>query len=247
MRIHYLQHQPEVTVGYIETWAHQNGCAISATKFYEKIDYPSIDDFDLLIILGGEMNADEDDIYNWMKEEKEYIRNAIETGKSVLGICLGAQLLARVLNAKVEKNVTKELGWHPITFTADVQSSVLFKNIASQWPTQTVFHWHGDIFNLPQGAIRIASSACSPNQGFVYRNNVVGIQFHPEMTPESIKILLDYSQDDLALKGPYIQTKSEIYSQAIKNIFPNNAILDILLNNFAKQITSHNSYNLEIN
>src|SRR5690606_32591469 len=113
----------------------------------------------------------------WMKEEKKLIEKAILKGKRVIGICLGAQLIADVLGARVFPNKEKEIGWFPIELTEEGQKSPFFAGFNK---TETVFHWHGDTFEIPKGAEHIASSKVCENQAFLFDHKVLGLQFHLE-------------------------------------------------------------------
>ena len=144
------------------------------------------------------MNACEDAVYPWLEKEKSYIRGAIGAGKYVIGICLGAQLIAHALGAEVSPGPEKEIGWFPIQRSTDCPDSM-------QLPDELrVLHWHGDTFALPEGAHTIARSAACANQGFLYRNRVLALQCHLEMTPQSLALLIAACSDEL-IDAPYIQ------------------------------------------
>ena len=202
LRLHYLQHVSFEGLGQIRPWAAKAGAAISVTRFHEGQTLPGVDAFDFLVIMGGPMGTGDTDRYPWLTPEKLFIREAIAAGKAVLGVCLGAQLIAAALGARVYPNTHREIGWF------DIQRSPAGADhaIGGCFPPQfKVFHWHGDTFDLPTGALRIASSAACRNQGFVLGQRVAGFQFHPETTPESLQALIANSGDDLK-PGPYVQT-----------------------------------------
>lgn len=202
-RLHCLQHVPFEGLANIETWAAGKGMAITKTRFFEDEALPELSDLDWLVVMGGPMNIYQEDSYPWLSKEKDYIRAAIAAGKIVLGICLGAQLIADALGARVYANEAKEIGWFPIRIStaADPKFQALFP------PELTVLHWHGDTFELPAGASRLASSAICQNQAFVYQDRVVGLQFHLESTPQSLQTLLDNCSDELTAGGPFIQDR----------------------------------------
>jgi GMP synthase (glutamine-hydrolysing) len=208
MKIHWLQHVPFEGLGTIEKWAMAQKHSLSVTRFAENAPLPGPDAFDFLVVMGGPMNIYEEDKYPWLAGEKLFIGEAVEKGKVVLGICLGAQLLADVLGGKVFPNEYKEIGWHPIELTEAGARSEVFGFLP---PEPTVFHWHGDTFSLPDGALRLASSRGCANQAFAFRDKVVGLQFHLESTKESIRELLRNCGDEL-VGGKYIQTAEEILS-----------------------------------
>ncbi len=217
MKLHCLQHVPFEGLGAIELWALERGFEISYTALWDNPAFPDIKDFDWLVIMGGPMNVDEENLYPWLREEKKFIERAIKADKKVLGVCLGAQLIARVLGAHVIKNPFKEIGWLPVTLTEEARHSRLFQDLP---PELTVFHWHGDTFELPKGAVRMAESQACLNQAFIYKNNVVGLQFHLESTPESVGLLMDHCADEM-VPGPYIQSRDEVLNgrEHYKQIF----------------------------
>ena len=202
MRIHILQHVPFEGPGSIEDWAITNGHTLTTTRFYAQEPFPPLERFDLLVILGGPMSVHDEHLYTWLKGEKWFIKEVIEAGKPMLGICLGAQLLAEALGAEVYQGEHKEIGWHPITLDDDFTRHPLGKLLPA---TSTVFHWHGETFSLPEGTQRIASSVACENQGFIYRERIIALQFHLETTPLSVQNLVDYCGDEL-VDGEYIQS-----------------------------------------
>ncbi|MCK5862638.1 MAG: gamma-glutamyl-gamma-aminobutyrate hydrolase family protein, partial [Candidatus Hydrogenedentes bacterium] len=180
MRAHYLQHVPFEGLGSIESRLHSSGYEISSTQLFESPEFPALEEIDLLLVMGGPMSVNDEEIYPWLSQEKEFIRRAIDMKKPVLGVCLGAQLIANVLGARVYQNSEKEIGWWPVHGTP-VPSSSLF-----QFPASIqAFHWHGETFNLPAGATLLASSTACKNQAFQIGTSVIGLQFHLETTPES--------------------------------------------------------------
>jgi GMP synthase-like glutamine amidotransferase len=150
--------------------------------------------------MGGPMNIDEEEKYPWLAKEKRFVEQAINQGRMVLGICLGAQLVAEVLGATVRANDHKEIGWFPVETTEQATNSDLF----ADFPRQVeVFHWHGDTFSLPEGAIHVLQSKGCQQQGFVYREQVIGLQFHLEITPASVQQLITHCGREI-VPGPYI-------------------------------------------
>lgn len=226
MKIHYLQHVPFEGLASIESWAIDRNHSLSATKFYRNESLPSVKDIDWLIVMGGPMNIYEDDKYLWLTEEKRFIEQAIEQDKTVIGICLGAQLIADVLGSKVYRGQHKEIGWFPIEMTDEAEHSVAFNSLP---PKLTVFHWHGDTFDLPQGATRLASSEGCKNQTFIYNEKVLGLQFHLESTQDSVQQIINNCADEL-VTGKYIQQPAEMLSRD-DNFDVINKAMNSILNN----------------
>lgn len=202
MRIHTLQHVDFEGLGSIETWAKAQQAKLSYSRMFADDALPTLTEFDWLLIVGGPMNIYQEELYPWLRREKAFIKEAIAAGKIVLGICLGAQLIADVLGAEVRPNQHREIGWFPLTTIQPSMTGIIPENAL-------VFHWHGDTFALPPGAERLASTAACLNQGFIYRGRVIGLQFHLETTPDSLGRLLDHCRNELTA-GPYIQQPAEM-------------------------------------
>ncbi len=229
MKIHILLHETFEGPGCIEYWAKDRGHNLSFTKMYErKRTLPHLNDFDFLIIMGGSMSVNDHETHEWLPVEIEFIKQAIKENKRILGVCLGSQLLASALGAKVYSAKTKEIGWHPVRFTERaseiccLQDSTYF----------TVFHWHGETFDLPFGTQLLASSEIANNQGFVFGDRVVGLQFHFEVTKESIENLILNAHDDFD-DSAFVQTPLEIRQGYLEHIQPNNNAMYNLLNYLA--------------
>jgi len=210
MKIHCLAHVPFEDAANIGLWAQDRKYILNYTHFFRNETLPDIDSFDMLAIMGGLMNIYEHDAYPWLVEEKVFIKKAIDAGKKIVGICLGAQLLADCLGGKVTQNPHKEIGWHSITLTETGQKSPVFSGMPRQ---MDVFQWHGDTFSLPQGAVHLATNRTCANQAFLYGNHVLGLQFHLEYSQESIEKMLTYCADEL-VDGPFINSP-----EAIRNGF----------------------------
>ncbi len=205
MECHYLQHVRFETPGAILDWAKARGFAITGTRWFLD-ERPPVDPPDLLIVMGGPMGVYDEEQYPWLAEEKLYLRKALERGSKIVGICLGAQLLAEVLEAAVTKNPHREIGWWPIKLTPEALGHPLWEGFP---PEFIVFHWHGDTFEIPKGALHLASSEACTNQAFLYQDQALALQFHMEVTPEGVAALLENSKEDLE-PGPFVQEESEI-------------------------------------
>lgn len=206
MKIHYLQHVPFEGLGSIAAWAAARGYQVSATRLYQNEVLPSGDSFDWLIVTGGPMGVHDEADYPWLIEEKRFINQTITAGKTVLGICLGAQLVASVLGARVYRNAHTEIGWFPIQLTAQARESSLFSSLPS---SLDVFHWHGDTFDLPAGAVHLARSAACEQQAFVLDERIVGLQFHLEMTKQTAGDLIHHCRTEI-VPARFIQTAEEM-------------------------------------
>ncbi len=208
MRAHYLQHVPFEGLGSIEPWLKGNGCELTVTRFFDAAELPDPQSVDLLIVMGGPMSANDDEKYPWLRAEKQLIRSFIEADKPVLGICLGAQLIASAMGARVYANPVKEIGWWPIHAVGpSLPSTFQFPSIA------TVFHWHGETFELPRGAVPLARSEGCEHQAFQLGSRAMGLQFHLETTPPLARALVENCRDEL-VSAPYIQSAEEILAVA---------------------------------
>jgi GMP synthase-like glutamine amidotransferase len=196
MRFHCLQHVSFETPGLLADEIRGRGHTLQTTAVYNDEPLPATADFDGLIVMGGPMSIHDEAEYGWLRPEKELIGAAIREGKKVLGICLGAQLIAAVCRARVYPSLQKEIGWWPVRWVGDGREEV-------------VFHWHGETFDLPAGAALVASTEGCVNQAFSLGDTVLGIQFHPEVTGEIIQEMVGHEGWEL-VEGLYIQSREEI-------------------------------------
>lgn len=206
LRLQVFEHVPFEGPGHIDRWARARGHEIRTSRLYAQDPLPLMDAFDWLVIMGGPMNIYEDDRYPWLAAERRFIRAAVASGKKILGICLGAQLLADALGSRVYPGAFKEIGWHPVQLTPTAAESRLFRGFPRSFEA---FHWHGDTFHVPGGTLHIARSAACESQAFVYEDRIVGLQFHLESTEESVEALLRHCGEEMT-EGPYIQAEADI-------------------------------------
>lgn len=202
MRIQCLKHVTFEGPAGIADWAESRGHPITPTPLYEGAPVPDLDTFDWLVVMGGPMGVGDESVHPWLAPEKALIGEAIAAEKTVLGVCLGAQLIAEALGARVYPNPEKEIGWMPVELTESGRASPLTGFLPA---SLDVFHWHGDTFDLPPGAVRLARSGPCANQAFVYGGRVLGLQFHLESTPASVADILAHCAQDI-VPAPYIQT-----------------------------------------
>lgn len=223
MRAHYLQHVPFEGLGSIEAWLRAARYEISSTRFYEPEDLPSSKDVDLLIVMGGPMSVNDEAQHLWLSREKQFIRNCIEDGRCVLGICLGAQLMASAMGAKVYPHHCKEIGWFPIQPTAaDGSPGFRFPGAVD------VFHWHGETLELPAGAILLATSEACDNQAFQLGPSAIGLQFHLETTPDSAREIVSHCRAELS-PSDYVQSEAAILSAAADKYLTINCLMGEVL------------------
>lgn len=191
--------------GSIGPWLAARGVDVGVTAFFQAQEPPRGTEIDFLVVMGGPMSVHDEQVYPWLVDEKRVIGGMIARGKPVLGVCLGAQMIANVLDAKVYSNPHKEIGWFPIHSTAAEHPARAFR-----FPDQClVFHWHGETFDLPQRAVRLAESAVCENQAFQYGANVIGLQFHLETTADTARELVTHCRREL-VPAPYVQSEAEL-------------------------------------
>jgi GMP synthase-like glutamine amidotransferase len=225
MRAHVLQHVPFEGLGSIAPWLAAAGATITTTRFFRHERLPAPQDMDFLVILGGPMSVNDEAELPWLRTEKRFIRDAIARGTPVLGVCLGAQLIASSLGARVYANAQKEIGWFPITGAAAAGCFHL--------PAQlVVFHWHGETFDLPPGATALASSPACSNQAFQLGRHVLALQFHLETTRHGARELVGHCRQEL-VPGPYVQAEADILGQLDSSYATINAVMEEVLSYLA--------------
>lgn len=245
-RVHYFQHIVDEGLGSPESWLKRHDAVVSTTEFFSlaqgdsDITLPNPEEVDLLIIMGGEMSVNDEDIFPWLIAEKQWIRHFIELGKPVIGLCLGGQLIASCLGAAVKKNHVKEIGWWPVRSRPIAPSTHHAAHHLFPFPNLiTALSWHGDTFALPNGAVWLAESDACPHQAFQYGACVLGFQFHPEITPKNLTMFLsDYGYDALISDEKvktYIQTPEQMKGNDIETFKPANQLLESALD-FVMQV-----------
>lgn len=233
MKVHVLQHLPNEGLGSIAIWLEELGADVSFTRFYDAAVLPDPTTLDLVIALGGSMSVNDEAALPWLVAEKQFLREAMQQGVAVLGICLGAQLIASALGARVYPIRHKEIGWFPVTGIDAGEDYFRF-------PASTdVFHWHGETFDLPPGSVQLAHSVACENQAFQIGKNIIGLQFHLETDLHSAKAFVDADRAETAEKkelvdGFYIQSAESILGVRPENYTAINrvmkSVLDYLLN-----------------
>jgi GMP synthase-like glutamine amidotransferase len=218
MRIHVLQHAAFEGPAAIEDWARHAGHAVNRSRLYEGEALPDLAAFDLLVVMGGTMSVNDEHLHPWLKEEKALVRSAIESERAVLGICLGAQMIASAMGARVYRGSEKEIGWFPVRRVTTSGAGALFPE------TFTPLHWHGETFDLPAGSIKLAETDAVPNQAFQL-GSAIGLQFHLEATPESVRQLVDNAAHEIEADKPFQQPVSELLAQSPQACSDAHAIL----------------------
>lgn len=186
MRVQVVRHVSFEDVGHLGTVLEERGHTLAYAELGEPIELAGAG---ALVLMGGPMSANDPD--PWVESELEAVRRAVRAEKPVLGICLGAQVLARALGAAVTRNPVKEIGWYPVRWRPEAADDPLFHSLSEP---ATVFHWHGETFGIPEGAVLLASSDRCAHQAFRYGRRAYGLQFHPEVTPAMIS---DWCRQDV--------------------------------------------------
>jgi GMP synthase-like glutamine amidotransferase len=185
MRMAVLQHVEFEGPAAVADWAAERGFPLRLFHLYRDTALPSLSDFDMLTVMGGPMSANDEAQLGWLASEIALVREAIAADKTVLGICLGAQIIAKALGARVYPGSAKEIGWFPVQRTAG--SHPFFDGVPDSF---TPFHWHGETFDLPHDAQLLAKSKITETQAFALGQRILGLQFHMEATEESVRALL---------------------------------------------------------
>lgn len=205
MHIYFLQHAAYEGPARLTDWLTGMGHSHNVCHLYADEAPPRLEDCDALILLDGPQGIDDSERHPWLKREKKLVNRALKSGKPLLGIGLGARLLAAGLGAVVSHGTYAETGWHSVTLAPESPFDLPERFEA--------FHWHRDIFGLPEDALPLGASAASPVQGFAWdRGRVVGLQCRLEVTSASVAALLDHVPESLQTSGPYVQSRAEIFA-----------------------------------
>lgn len=229
MRLKALTHVAFEGPGHIARWAESRGHTLDVIPLYDGGGLPGPRDMDGLIVMGGPMGVYDDERYPWLTEEKGFLQSAMAAGTPMLGLCLGAQLMAHVLGAKVGKSPEREIGFHPISRTPHARDIHLFADFPDLFGA---FHWHGDAFDIPRHGVPLFQSQGCPTQGFMVGESILGLQFHMEITLEGIEALLTNARDDLTPDGPFVQKPDDMHAAAGELLPILHGLMDKLLDRF---------------
>lgn len=230
MHAHYLQHVPFETLGSIKSWLKISGYKTTVTRLYQSTLLPDPESVDLLIILGGPMSANDEEQYPWLRTEKLFIRHIIEAGKPVIGICLGAQLIASSLGESVYPNRRKEIGWFPIQGRSHQDESLF------SFPEEIeVFQWHGETFDLPSGSVLLATSEGCKNQAYQLGKSVIGLQFHLEVTPEAVRAMVNNCRNEIQ-PSKYVQPEPVLLDKGPDRFLVLNHLMGDILSFLTHQV-----------
>ncbi|MGM8870257.1 type 1 glutamine amidotransferase [Psychrobacter sp. 2Y5] len=242
LRIHALFHTDYADLSFIKQWANSHNYPITISRSYDNDALPEPDSFDWLIVMGGPMSVHDEDKHPWLIAEKRLITQTIDAGKTVIGVCLGAQIIAHCLGAEVKPSGVKEIGWLPMQLTEVGQAHPLLQDLPKDF---TVFHWHGEGFDCPKGASIIAETDAWANQGFIYQTPkhkqrgtwVLAWQCHFEVTKESLPKMVSNGnaaiQSGLKDYPETVQAPDKILALGDKYIEENNERLAAMFNRIA--------------
>lgn len=207
-----LKHVPNEDAGTIKDFLRENRIPFQPVDLYDGQSLPaSLEGVRALVIMGGPMNVDDEDKCPFLKEENSFIKQAIQQSVPCLGICLGSQLIAKALGRKVYKAKAKEIGWDDVQLTEAAKTDSLFSSL--NYPVTRVLQWHEDTFDLPEGAVLLASSRVAPHQAYRYKTNVYGLQFHVEVDRPMLEDWFARSSDLPAIISEY-----EAYRPALERM-----------------------------
>lgn len=226
MRTHWLQHVEYEGLGALEPRLLARGAHLSRTRLFAGEPLPAVDDIDFLVVLGGPMSVNDEAQLPWLADEKALLRAAITRGIPVLGICLGAQLMASALGAMVGPSPEREVGWWPVEAVPPPPAPPF---PVFPFPARVeALHWHGEAFALPSGAVHLARSAGCPHQAMQAGPRAIGLQFHPEADPEWARAVHAHSPGSFA-PGPYVMRPTDLFAELAARCRAGNLLLDNLL------------------
>lgn len=206
MRINIIQHTPNERPGTILDWAHDRNHDVYIYHPYQFGILPKLDETDMLVIMGGPMSVNDDD--EWIKKERNLIKELSSRDTPIYGACFGAQQIAKTFGAKITTSPVKEVGWAPVYLKSDKISGISENLIA--------MHWHGETFEIPSNGELLFSSDKLRNQGFIIGDRIVGLQFHFELATDNVREIV--TNDSKYIDGSiFHQNKEDILSKPVPN------------------------------
>lgn len=228
MPIEIFQHVHFEGAGAIAAALQERGARLRHTRWYAGDRAPALEDCDAVVVMGGPMSVNDETDYPWLREEKQFVERAIRAGVPVLGICLGAQIIAAALGARVYTAPQREIGWFALEGLDDGPGGYRFPQRLQ------VMHWHAETFDLPPGARHLARTPGCENQAFCVGSTVLGLQFHLEMGLPEIEAIIAHCGADLE-EGAWVQSAATIRALCAQHVEASQRQLGLLLNSWLGQ------------
>ena len=216
-----VTHHPEEGPGLLEDILKEQGWEKKEVGLWNGANLPDPTPFHILILMGGPMSVNDNDLHPFLVQEKQFVRQWIHNGNPTVGICLGAQIIAHCLGGTVYKGPKEEIGWYDCVLTEEGGRDPYLQSFPTPLP---VFQWHGETFDLPSGAIHLAENQVCKNQAFQIGRSVIGLQFHLETTPNSMKEIINHCRAEL-IPSLYVQSESDILSASPEKYHKINSLM----------------------